>query len=128
MDSSLQVYLEEINSTELLTAEEEKELARRIVENGDLVARDRMIRANLRLVVNIAKKYSKRGMALADLIEEKLEVQLKSEHFELSVNGTHIPMNPFVRDIMARTVVAMVSSLKGVKDVKSLRIFMRRGS
>ena len=70
MDSSLQVYLEEINSTELLTAEEEKELARRIVENGDLVARDRMIRANLRLVVNIAKKYSKRGMALADLIEE----------------------------------------------------------
>lgn len=70
MDSTLQVYLEEINSTPLLSADEEKELARRIIQQSDQEARDRMIRSNLRLVVNIAKKYSRRGMPLADLIEE----------------------------------------------------------
>ncbi len=70
MDSSLQVYLEEINAAPLLTAEEEKELARRIIEESDPIARDQMIRSNLRLVVNIAKKFSNRGMPLADMIEE----------------------------------------------------------
>jgi len=70
MESTLQVYLEEINASPLLSAEEEKELARRIIEDNDPQARDRMVRSNLRLVVNIAKKYSKRGMPLSDLIEE----------------------------------------------------------
>lgn len=70
MDSTLQIYLAEINAAPLLTAQEEKELARRIIEHDDRLARDRMIRSNLRLVVNIAKKYSNRGMALSDLIEE----------------------------------------------------------
>ena len=70
MQSALQLYLGEINATPLLTAEEEKELGRRIVQNSDLAARDRMIRANLRLVVNLAKHYSNRGVALADLIAE----------------------------------------------------------
>lgn len=69
VDSTLQVYLEEINQTGLLTAEQEKELAERVMA-GDLEARDLMIRSNLRLVVNIAKKYVKAGMLLADLIEE----------------------------------------------------------
>jgi len=70
VESTLHLYLEEINSAPLLSAEEEKELARRIIHNSDPVARDKMIRSNLRLVVNIAKKFSKRGMPLADLIEE----------------------------------------------------------
>ena len=69
VDSTLQVYLEEINQTNLLTAEQEVELANRI-RIGDHEARDLMIRSNLRLVVNIAKKYVKAGMMLADLIEE----------------------------------------------------------
>ncbi|MBN2063581.1 MAG: sigma-70 family RNA polymerase sigma factor [Sedimentisphaerales bacterium] len=69
VDSTLQVYLEEINQTGLLNAEEEKVLAERIMM-GDHEARDLMIRSNLRLVVNIAKKYVKAGMLLADLIEE----------------------------------------------------------
>lgn len=70
IQSTLQVYLEEINSAELLTAEEERELGLRIINDNDPEARDRMIRSNLRLVVNIAKKYSHRGMPLQDLIEE----------------------------------------------------------
>ncbi len=69
-ESTLQIYLEEINASPLLTAEQEKELARRIQQDNDPQARDQMIRSNLRLVVNIAKKYSSRGMPLSDLIEE----------------------------------------------------------
>ena len=63
-------YLGKINSTPLLTAEQEKQLARRIREHGDPTARQQMIQANLRLVVNIAKQYSNRGMTLSDLVAE----------------------------------------------------------
>ena len=69
MDSGLQLYLREINQTRLLTAEQEIALARRI-QKGDHKARDEMIRSNLRLVVSIAKNYSRRGLSLLDLIEE----------------------------------------------------------
>lgn len=91
-EPGLQQYLKQINESALLTADEEKELARaitrgtqaaprfahgeiglaekeRIEEEGNK-ARERMIRSNLRLVVNIAKVYAARGMPLADLIEE----------------------------------------------------------
>ncbi|MFG0313102.1 MAG: RNA polymerase sigma factor RpoD/SigA, partial [Phycisphaerales bacterium] len=70
MQSALQLYLKEINETPLLTAEEEKELGWAIINDNCPVARERMIRANLRLVVAIAKKYANRGLALSDLIEE----------------------------------------------------------
>jgi len=69
MDSGLQLYLREINQTRLLAADEEISLARRI-RKGDLQARDEMIRRNLRLVVSIAKNYTRRGLSLMDLIEE----------------------------------------------------------
>src|SRR5436190_886325 len=65
----LETYLREINETALLTADEEKSLARAI-ETGDTEARDQMVRANLRLVVNIARGYTGKGLALQDLIEE----------------------------------------------------------
>ncbi|MHC4938193.1 MAG: sigma-70 family RNA polymerase sigma factor [Planctomycetota bacterium] len=68
--STLNAYLREINRVDLLTAEEEKALARRIQEMGDLEAREHMIKANLRLVVSIAKHYTGRGLTLMDLIEE----------------------------------------------------------
>ncbi|MEX2672167.1 MAG: sigma-70 family RNA polymerase sigma factor [Phycisphaeraceae bacterium] len=70
VQSSLQIYLRQINEVPLLTAQEEKDLARQILEHGCAASRDRMIRANLRLVVAIAKRFGNRGMALADLIEE----------------------------------------------------------
>lgn len=63
-------YLERITDTELLTAEQEKQLARRIRAHHDPVAREQMIQANLRLVVNIAKRYANRGMSLNDLVAE----------------------------------------------------------
>lgn len=65
----METYLREINQTALLTAEEEKQLAYRI-QDGDMQARDRMIRANLRLVVNISRSYTGRGLQIQDLIEE----------------------------------------------------------
>jgi RNA polymerase primary sigma factor len=69
VQSPLETYLREINETSLLTADGEKELAHRI-EQGDQAARDQMVRANLRLVVNIARGYAGKGLALQDLIEE----------------------------------------------------------
>ena len=68
-ESALSTYLREINKIPLLTPEEEIELAKRVAK-GDKEARDRMIRANLRLVVSIAKNYVGRGLSLLDLIEE----------------------------------------------------------
>ena len=63
------LYLSEIGISPLLTADEEKEFARR-VQKGDEAARHRMIESNLRLVVKIARRYINRGLPLLDLIEE----------------------------------------------------------
>jgi RNA polymerase primary sigma factor len=68
-DESLAQYFEEISRTPLLTFEQELELSRR-VESGDETARQRLIQANLRLVVKIAKAYSRYGTAFLDLIQE----------------------------------------------------------
>ena len=69
VQTPLETYLREINETALLSAQEEKDLSRAI-SAGDAAARDRMVRANLRLVVNIARGYSNKGLPLQDLIEE----------------------------------------------------------
>jgi len=66
---ALQLFLNEIRRYPLLTADEEIELSKRI-EQGDLVAKERMINSNLRLVVSIAKKYQGQELSLLDLIQE----------------------------------------------------------
>jgi len=69
VQNPLETYLRDINETSLLTADDEKRLAEAIAR-GDAAARDHMVRANLRLVVNIARGYANRGLPLPDLIEE----------------------------------------------------------
>jgi RNA polymerase primary sigma factor len=66
---ALQQFLDGIAATPLLTASEEMDLAKRI-ERGDLAAKDHMTRANLRLVVSIAKRYRNQGLPFLDLIQE----------------------------------------------------------
>lgn len=67
--NSLESYLHQIEGVDLLTADEEKMLAGRIAE-GDKESRDRLILANLRLVIKFARNYAGRGLPLQDLVEE----------------------------------------------------------
>ena len=69
VQSPLETYLREITEAVLLTSEEESQLATAVIA-GDMEARDLMIRSNLRLVVNIARGFTGRGLGLQDLIEE----------------------------------------------------------
>ncbi len=68
-EDPVRMYLKEIGTVPLLTAEEEVELAKRKAE-GDQEAKERLIEANLRLVVSIAKRYTGRGMSFLDLVQE----------------------------------------------------------
>ena len=86
VQTPMETYLREINQTPLLTANQEKELAYRI-QAGDLEARDHMVRANLRLVVNISRSYTNRGMQIQDLIEEgNLGLMRAVEGFDPTMN------------------------------------------
>ncbi|MDO4986983.1 MAG: RNA polymerase sigma factor RpoD [Candidatus Saccharibacteria bacterium] len=68
-DDSVRLYLREIGKVPLLTPDEEQELAKKASE-GDKKAKDRMVEANMRLVVSIAKRYTGRGLDFLDLIQE----------------------------------------------------------
>jgi RNA polymerase primary sigma factor len=68
-DSTLASYLDAINATPLLSAQEERSLSERVAR-GDAGAREHMVKANLRLVVNLARGFRGQGLALEDLIEE----------------------------------------------------------
>ena len=67
--ASLDKYLQEIGKVDLITAEEEVELAQRI-KNGDQIALEKLTKANLRFVVSVAKQYQNQGLTLPDLINE----------------------------------------------------------
>jgi RNA polymerase primary sigma factor len=84
LDDAIKIYLREIHKTKLLSAEDERELAKKITR-GDKAARERMIVSNLRLVVKISKRYMNRGLPLLDLIEEGNVGLIKAvERFKIS--------------------------------------------
>lgn len=67
--ASLDMYLQDIGRVELITADEEVELAKKI-KMGDQKALDKMVKANLRFVVSVSKQYQNQGLSLPDLINE----------------------------------------------------------
>ncbi|MCR4626445.1 MAG: RNA polymerase sigma factor RpoD/SigA [Treponema sp.] len=87
-ENVLALYLKDINKIPLLTREEEIELAKK-AQTGDKIAKDRIVRANLRFVVNVAKKYQNRGLDLVDLISEgNIGLLTAIERFDVS-KGFH---------------------------------------
>ena len=87
-DNILSMYLKEINKIPLLTREEEVELATKAAK-GDKAAKDKIIQANLRFVVNVAKKYQNHGLDLVDLISEgNIGLMTAIDRFDVS-KGYH---------------------------------------
>ncbi len=87
-ESVLNLYLKDINRIPLLTRDEEVELAHK-AQAGDKAAKDKLVKANLRFVINIAKKYQNHGIDLVDLISEgNLGLLTAVEHFDIS-KGYH---------------------------------------
>jgi RNA polymerase primary sigma factor len=113
VQTPIESYLREINETPLLKAEEEKELAYRI-EDGDSEARDHLVRANLRLVVNIARSYQGKGLALQDLIAEgNLGLLRAVEGYDPSMNTRFSTYASFwIKQSMKRAVVNTAKTVR----------------
>ena len=130
VDDPVKVYLKEIGRVPLLTPEEEKDLAVRIMD-GDQKAKQRLSEANLRLVVSIAKRYVGRGMQFLDLIQEGNLGLIKAVEkfdytrgFKFSTYATWWIRQAITRAIadQARTIripVHMVETINKVKKVSS---------
>ena len=122
-----QLYLNEIGQAPLLTAVEEAALARRVVK-GDFDARQIMIERNLRLVVNIAKHYANRGLALLDLVEEgnlglihALEKFDPERGFRFSTYATW-----WIRQNIERAIMNQSRTIRlPVHVIKELNIYLR---
>lgn len=122
-----QIYLNEIGHNPLLTAQQEFDLARR-VRQGDFAARQKMIEHNLRLVVNIAKHYANRGMALLDLIEEgnlglihALEKFDPERGFRFSTYATW-----WIRQNIERAIMNQSRTIRlPVHVIKELNVYLR---
>jgi RNA polymerase primary sigma factor len=127
--STLETYLGEINDTPLLTAEQEKLLAIRI-QAGDIAARDHMVRANLRLVVNIAGRYTGKGVDYQDLIAEgNLGLFRAAEDFD-PVMGTRFSTYAFIwiRQAIRRAIVNTGKTIRLPAYVNELLIKWRRAA
>jgi RNA polymerase primary sigma factor len=122
-----ETYLREINDTPLLDADEERELARR-VEAGDVEARDWMVRANLRLVVSIARTYAGRGLSMEDLIAEgNLGLLRAVEGFDPSMNTRFSTYAGFwIRQSLKRAVVNTAKTVRLPAYMAELMVKWRR--
>ena len=100
-------YLRAIGQTPLLTAEEEKELSNRI-QQGDIEARNRLVEANLRLVVHMARSWTRHGVGLFDLIERGNMVLLRAaRHFKADKN---VRFSTYAAKSLNRTFQQMVET------------------
>jgi RNA polymerase primary sigma factor len=125
----LETYLREINATALLTAEQEKQLAFRI-QDGDSSARDHMVRANLRLVVNIARSYTAKGLSLPDLIAEgNLGLLRAVEAYDPTMNTRFSTYAAYwIRQSMKRAVINMAKTIRIPAYMAQLLSEWRRAS
>ena len=131
VDDPVRMYLREIGRIKLLTADEEIDLARKIVAGGNsgAIAKRKLVQANLRLVVSIAKKYVGRGMLFLDLIQEGnlglIRAAEKFDHergYKFSTYATWWIRQAITRAIadQARTIripVHMVETINKLKKV-----------
>ncbi len=131
LDDPVRMYLREIGRIKLLTADEEIDLARKIIQGGNVgaVAKRKLVQANLRLVVSIAKKYVGRGMLFLDLIQEGnlglIRAAEKFDHergYKFSTYATWWIRQAITRAIadQARTIripVHMVETINKLKKV-----------
>ena len=131
IDDPVRLYLREIGRIKLLSANEEIELARKILEGGTpgAIAKRKLVQANLRLVVSIAKKYVGRGMLFLDLIQEGnlglIRAAEKFDHergFKFSTYATWWIRQAITRAIadQARTIripIHMVETINKLKKV-----------
>src|ERR1700730_894428 len=129
VQSPLETYLREINETPLLNAEEEKQLALRI-EEGDSEARDHLVRANLRLVVNIARSYVGKGLGLQDLVEEgNLGLMRAVEGFDPSMNTRFSTYASYwIKQSIKRAVVNTAKTIRLPAYMVELMTKWRRAS
>jgi RNA polymerase primary sigma factor len=125
----LETYLSEINDTRLLSAEEERDLAMRI-EDGDSEARDHMVRANLRLVVNIARSYAGKGLTLQDLIAEgNLGLLRAVEGFDPGMNTRFSTYASYwIKQSMKRAVINTVKTIRIPAYMNELLVKWRRAT
>jgi RNA polymerase primary sigma factor len=129
VQAPLETYLRQINETALLSADEERELAYRI-KDGDLEARDRMVRANLRLVVNIARTYPGKGLPLQDLIAEgNLGLMRAVEGFDANMNTRFSTYASYwIKQSIKRAVINTAKPIRIPAYMSDLMIKWRRAT
>ncbi|WP_241086631.1 RNA polymerase sigma factor RpoS [Candidatus Vondammii sp. HM_W22] len=126
MDAT-RLYLSEIGSSKLLTAEEEVYFSR-LAQSGDMPSRQRMIESNLRLVVKIARRYMNRGLALLDLIEEgnlglirAVEKFDPEKGFRFSTYATW-----WIRQTIERAIMNQTRTIRlPIHVVKEIKVYLR---
>jgi len=129
VQTPLETYLRDIDATPLLTADQEKALAYRI-EEGDSAARDQMVRANLRLVVNIARNYTGKGLPLQDLIAEgNLGLMRAAEGFDPTMNTRFSTYASYwIKQSIKRAVINTAKTIRLPAYMADLMIKWRRAT